>query len=69
MNFKNHWALGTVWPITGSKGDKYEVEMRPFGFACSCPARVKCKHIKSVEYRFTDEFFEKAMIGGSYVGK
>ena len=54
VNTKGHWAVGVQWPITGSKGDKYIVEMTNWGFECDCPAFRKCKHIKSVEEKFDD---------------
>ena len=40
------------WPVTGSRGDAYTVEMKDKGFYCDCPARVKCKHIKTIENKF-----------------
>ena len=49
INFKNHPFVGIVWPVIGSKGDEYSVEMTNRGFNCDCPAYVKCKHIKAVE--------------------
>jgi len=49
INTKNHPFVGVQWPVTGSKGDVYEVAMYNGGFDCSCPAYRKCKHIKSVE--------------------
>ena len=52
VNTKDHWAIGIVWPIVGSKGDVYEVRMTNYGFDCSCPAYRKCKHIKEVEKGF-----------------
>ena len=52
VNTKNHWAVGIRWPITGSKGNSYEVEMTDYGFACDCIAFAKCKHIKEVETKF-----------------
>ena len=51
---KNHPWVGVVWPVLGSKGDEYSVEMLDRGFECSCPAYRKCKHIKSVEEKFED---------------
>ena len=50
---KNHWAVGVEWPVTGSRGDAYTVEMKDKGFYCDCPARVKCKHIKLIETKFS----------------
>jgi len=55
INTKGHWAVGTVWPVTGSKGDQYSVEMLDRGWECSCPAYRKCKHIKGVEARLLGE--------------
>ena len=52
VNTKNHWAVGVRWPVTGSKGDTYEVEMTDYGFSCDCIAFAKCKHIKAVEKKF-----------------
>jgi len=57
INTKGHWAVGVVWPVTGSKGDQYSVEMLDRGFECSCPAYRKCKHIKSIEEKFEDVSF------------
>jgi hypothetical protein len=54
VNTKGHWAVGVQWPITGSKGDEYKVEMTNFGFECNCIAYRKCKHIKKVEELFND---------------
>jgi len=52
VNTKNHWAVGIQWPMVGSRGDKYTVEMTDYGFSCDCIAFVKCKHIKEVEKKF-----------------
>jgi hypothetical protein len=49
VNTKNHWAVGTVWNATGSKGDTYTIKMLDGGFTCDCPAFRKCKHIVLVE--------------------
>ena len=46
--------VGVQWPVTGSKGDVYTVEMTNYGFDCNCPAYRKCKHIKGVEERFSE---------------
>jgi uncharacterized Zn finger protein len=51
LNTKGHWLLGVVWPIIGSKGDPYEVELVEGGFKCSCTGFTmhgKCKHIQQV---------------------
>ena len=52
VNTKNHWAVGIQWPVIGSKGDSYTVEMTDYGFSCDCIAFSKCKHIKAVEKKF-----------------
>ena len=52
MKTKGHWAVGVQWPVLGSKGNQYTVELTDFGWECDCPARVKCKHIKGVEEKF-----------------
>lgn len=49
---KGHPFVGVKWPVTGSKGDQYTVEMFDYGFDCNCISYRKCKHIKSVEERF-----------------
>jgi hypothetical protein len=54
VNTKGHWAVGLKWPVLGSKGDEYLVEMFDSGFDCNCIAYRKCKHIKSVEEKFDD---------------
>lgn len=46
--------MGVQWPVTGSKGDVYTVEMTNYGFDCNCPAYRKCKHIKGVEERLSE---------------
>ncbi len=54
VNTKGHPFVGVQWPVTGSKGDTYTVEMTDYGFDCNCVAYRKCKHIKSVEERFCE---------------
>jgi len=54
INTKGHPFVGVCWPVTGSKGDAYTVEMTDYGFGCDCVACRKCKHIKGVEERFSD---------------
>ena len=49
LNTKDHHFVGVVWPVIGSKGDQYSVEMTNDGFECDCPAYKKFKHIKSDE--------------------
>ncbi len=51
LNTKQHWLLGVVWPIVGSKGDPYEVELVEGGFKCTCTGfsvRGRCRHIDYV---------------------
>jgi uncharacterized Zn finger protein len=55
INTKRHWAVGTQWPVAGSKNNVYSVEMSDRGFNCDCPAFKKCKHIKYVEEGFCYE--------------
>jgi hypothetical protein len=55
INTKGHWAVGVVWPVTGSKGDQYSVEMLDRGWECSCPAYRLCTHIKGDEAKFLGE--------------
>jgi hypothetical protein len=49
INTRKHPFIGVMWPVTGSRGDSYQVRMYDSGFDCSCIAYRKCKHIKSVE--------------------
>lgn len=46
---RGHPFVGVKWPVTGSKGDQYHVEMFDSGFDCNCIAYRKCKHIKEIE--------------------
>ena len=65
MNTEDHFMLGTIWPITGSKGNSYDVELNPQGFNCSCPGfgfHGKCKHVKSVADTFLCEDVPKYAI-------
>ena len=51
LNTKEHWLLGVVWPVIGSKGDRYEVELVNGGFKCTCTGFTmhgKCKHIQGI---------------------
>ena len=54
INTQGHHLTGVRWPVVGSKGDVYEVEMTDSGFSCDCIAFAKCKHIKSVEARLDE---------------
>ena len=55
MKTEGHWLVGTVWPVTGSTGNQYGVELTDKGFECNCPAYVKCKHIKAIEEKIVNE--------------
>ena len=50
--------VGVRWPVIGSRGDKYHVEMVEYGFTCDCIAYAKCKHIKGVERLLADPLDE-----------
>lgn len=52
VNTKGHHLIGIQWPVIGSKGNSYSVEMTNYGFSCDCIAVRKCKHIKEVEKKF-----------------
>ena len=49
INTRKHPFVGVRWPVTGSRGDQYQVTMYDSGFDCTCIAFSKCKHIKYVE--------------------
>ena len=55
INTFGHHLVGVRWPVVGSKGDVYEVEMTDSGFSCDCIAFAKCKHIKSIEAKLDEE--------------
>lgn len=55
---RSHHLIGVRWPVIGSKGDKYHVEMVNYGFECDCIAYRKCKHIKTVECLLADPLDE-----------
>lgn len=58
FNTKNHVFQGVVWPVKGSTGNDYDVEMHENGFSCTCTGFTmhgKCKHITSVYNRIMDE--------------
>ena len=46
INTFKHPFVGVMWPVTGSRGDSYQVRMYDSGFDCTCIAFRKCKHIK-----------------------
>ncbi len=39
---QGHPFVGVSWPVVGSRGDNYSVEMTDYGFSCNCPAYRKC---------------------------
>lgn len=48
---KDHWMVGIVWPVKGSKGNEYSVTLHDMGFECDCTGfgfHGYCKHSKSV---------------------
>ena len=48
---KDHWMVGVVWPVTGSKGNTYSVELHGKGFECDCPGfgfHGYCKHSRAI---------------------
>lgn len=52
VNTKGHWMtkMDFKWFVESSnRKSSYHVEMQDKGFLCSCPARVRCKHISKVE--------------------
>ena len=51
FNPKDHWMVGIVWPVKGSKGNEYSVELHDKGFDCDCPGftfRGSCKHSQAI---------------------
>jgi len=65
MNTEDHFLLGNIWPVEGSKGNSYDVELHPSGFGCSCPGfgfRGKCKHVVSVVGRLLEEDIPKYLV-------
>lgn len=58
INCEDNFMVGFVWPVTGSKGNSYDVEMHSKGFTCECIGfhhHGKCKHIKEVTARLVCE--------------
>jgi hypothetical protein len=51
INFKNHWAVGTVYAVTGSGDNEYQVEFTARGFTFNCVGMQmhgKCKHTRNI---------------------
>lgn len=60
FNAANHVFCGIVWPVVGSKGNRYSVELTEKGFTCTCTGFTmhgKCKHIQGVYDRIMDEHY------------
>tara|TARA_S200000501_G_scaffold374205_1_gene423176 strand:+ start:992 stop:1225 length:234 start_codon:yes stop_codon:yes gene_type:complete len=54
VNLEDHFLVGTVWPVTGSKGNLYDVELHFKGFTCECIGFAhhgRCKHVKEISSR------------------
>lgn len=69
LSTKEHWLLGVVWPVIGSKGDRYEVELVSGGFKCTCMAfsiRGQCKHIQGVWDRLGRAVKMESLYDGSW---
>jgi hypothetical protein len=52
INTKDHFLVGTVWPVDGSKNNTYSIEMHDKGFTCDCQGftyRSKCKHTIGID--------------------
>ncbi len=62
INTKNHFLVGTVWPIEGSKNNTYSIEMHEKGFTCDCLGFTyngKCKHTSHVISLLIDENYPR----------
>lgn len=60
INTKNHFLVNSTWPVSGSKGNEYSVEMHDKGFTCECLGftyNSKCKHISYITTLLTNENF------------
>jgi hypothetical protein len=45
--------VGLVWNVDGSKNNKYDVELTPYGFKCNCMGftmRKFCKHVDHIDW-------------------
>ena len=48
---KDHCWVGVVWPVVGSTGNNYSVELTDNGFECDCKGfgwHGYCKHSRKV---------------------
>ena len=51
FNTEGHWMVGLIWPVIGSKGNTYSVELHDKGFECDCPGfgfHGYCKHSRAI---------------------
>ena len=51
INFKGHPFVGVVWPVIGSTGNNYSVELTDQGFECDCKGfgwHGYCKHSRKI---------------------
>jgi len=51
FNPKGHPWAGITWPVQGSKGNEYDVDLTEKGFTCNCPGfsfRGRCKHSEQI---------------------
>ena len=59
---KKHFLVNTIWPIEGSNGNEYSVEMHEKGFTCECLGFTyngKCKHTIHVESLLTTDDYPR----------
>ena len=62
ISTKDHFLVGTVWPVEGSKNNTYSIEMHDKGFTCDCQGftyRSKCKHTIHVESLLTTDDYPR----------
>ena len=62
INTKDHFLVGTVWPVDGSKNNTYSIEMHDKGFTCDCQGftyRSKCKHTIHVTSSLVNENYPR----------
>tara|TARA_B100000073_G_scaffold91770_1_gene72611 strand:- start:38 stop:385 length:348 start_codon:yes stop_codon:yes gene_type:complete len=61
FNPKGHMYVGVVWPVEGSTGKKYDVELTDEGFECNCHGfgfHGYCKHSKAVMKKVEQTTFD-----------
>ena len=61
FNPKGHMYVGVVWPVEGSTGKKYDVELTDEGFECNCHGfgfHGYCKHSKAVLKKVEESTFD-----------